>query len=649
MVTLGSNVVSLKVQRQLSEASSNLNSTFQKLSSGVRINRASDDAAGLAIANALSTQSRVYAQAMRNVSDGTSVLSIADSALDSLSNIVTRIQELAAEAANGVYGWQQRKALDAEAQALSKEFYRISRSAEFNGTKILNGDLGTVLLHSEGSTISNLSAGVGGATGTGTFGAVSSYAAEGAQFGGSSYKIRFGDLNGDGNMDMVTSGEDTAIGKVDVRLGNGDGTFGPIATYSSSNARTSDVILGDVNGDSVLDLVSVGYDAPGGRIMVRLGNGNGTFKAGNSFTVGMDVSLSGDLGDVNGDGIIDLVTTGSLGGGFFNVQIGNGNGTFKAPTQYGTQFNYGLMVVKLGDVNGDGALDLVSAGYDGAVNNGRLNVRLNQGNGTFGAAVSYVAESHISQQIALIDLNGDSILDVISAGDGGGNGRATVRLGNGNGTFAAPTSYITESTSTSGLTVTDIDGDGFSDLVTCGNAGGTGKVTIRRGLGNGSFSATTTDFVMQGAPQSLALADINNDGVLDIGTSGNTSFNGDAVLRLATTVDGTAPLLPFSLKNAVDARQALPLLQRKRELLSVQRGQVGAFQSRLESAFSVFQDTTLQYKDAESRIRDADTATEVSQLVKNKIVLQAATSVLAQANQEPSLALMLLGQKENNK
>ncbi len=102
-VRIGSNIAALQAQRQLGLSSGNLSRIFERLSSGSRINRASDDAAGLAVSSGLNARQRVYSQGIRNLSDGISALSIADQAISGLSSIVTRQRELAAQSANGVF------------------------------------------------------------------------------------------------------------------------------------------------------------------------------------------------------------------------------------------------------------------------------------------------------------------------------------------------------------------------------------------------------------------------------------------------------------------------------------------------------------------------------------------------------------------
>jgi len=143
-ITLGSNIVSLQSQRRLNNASDALSKTYERLSSGQRINHASDDAAGLAIADALKANSRVAAVAVRNANDGISTIGIADSALGEVGNVLARLAELAEQSANGVFSPTQRSALQNEFTALGSEVERIAVTTEFNGVKLLSG--GNVLV-----------------------------------------------------------------------------------------------------------------------------------------------------------------------------------------------------------------------------------------------------------------------------------------------------------------------------------------------------------------------------------------------------------------------------------------------------------------------------------------------------------------------
>jgi len=144
-ITLGSNIASLQAQRRLSNASNSLAQTFERLSSGQRINKASDDAAGLAIADSLRADQRVASVAIRNANDGISTIAIADSALGQIGNVLSRLAELAEQSANGVFSVTQRSALANEFVALGSEIERIAVTTKFNGVTLLSGNSTVVL------------------------------------------------------------------------------------------------------------------------------------------------------------------------------------------------------------------------------------------------------------------------------------------------------------------------------------------------------------------------------------------------------------------------------------------------------------------------------------------------------------------------
>lgn len=138
-LSINNTTSSLSNLRNLNKASNDLSKANDRLASGKRIVRPSDDPAGLAIAARLSADAQVNAVAARNVSDGVSISNIADGALESAASITTRLSELANQAANGTVGTEQRAALDAEFQQLKGELDRISQTTEFNGQQLLAG------------------------------------------------------------------------------------------------------------------------------------------------------------------------------------------------------------------------------------------------------------------------------------------------------------------------------------------------------------------------------------------------------------------------------------------------------------------------------------------------------------------------------
>ena len=141
---INTNVASLNSQRHLFNTTNRFNKSMEKLSSGMRINRSGDDAAGLAISEGLRSDIRALDQAGRNAADGISLVQVAEGALDEVNNILLRMRELAEQAATETLGEAERGYLDQEYQELLSEIDRISATAEFNGINLLDGTAGTL-------------------------------------------------------------------------------------------------------------------------------------------------------------------------------------------------------------------------------------------------------------------------------------------------------------------------------------------------------------------------------------------------------------------------------------------------------------------------------------------------------------------------
>jgi flagellin len=143
-VTIKTNIPSLQAQKNLARSSSALNASFDRLSSGLRIVTAADDAAGLAISESMSTQIRSFTIAERNAQDAVSMVQTAEGALAEVHQIMGRLRELAMQAANGSYTSTDRGFLDTEYQALKAEIGRIQQSAKFNGKELLQSNVSTI-------------------------------------------------------------------------------------------------------------------------------------------------------------------------------------------------------------------------------------------------------------------------------------------------------------------------------------------------------------------------------------------------------------------------------------------------------------------------------------------------------------------------
>lgn len=613
-VKIGSNIASLVAQRRLAQSSDALNATQERLASGQRINRASDDAAGLSVALSLNATTRIFSKALRNVSDGVSALNITDGAMGELSKVVIRIKELAEQSANGSYSDTQRTAIDTEAQSLRDEFNRVVDTTSFNGIKLLNRSVNPLVLQVGETSSSTLSLAipqlVDNSVGSGTF----TLGASTASYGYDASVIA--DLNGDGVPDVA--GVDHASGSLLITTGTSQGVY--TTTFLSSALSLTNVNAADFNNDGKNDVVA---RTSTGALAVFLGNGDGTFNAPTSFSSGVNSYIF--IGDTNGDGKKDLVL--NDGSASVRVYLGNGNGTFLNYTTFATtavETN-----ITLSDLNGDGALEIIAG------NGSNVDILVGNGNGTFHAPITYAA--HDSALHYLADFNGDGKTDIFAVG-GAGSGSPEILFGNGDGTF---TSRFTISAiswpGTGGFTVGDFDGDGNADVAQQ-FYGASGYFNLFLNDGGGSFS-TSTSYASPAFDAAIYAADINNDGATDIltvplGTNGIDAYLNNTV---------SSPYLPtFSLATQSDARAALTTMQNQLDQLSLARGVIGSYESRLQVVTGVLQNLRENNKAAESRIMDVDIAQESSTLVRTQILQQAGVAVLAQANLQPQLALQLL-------
>jgi len=169
-MTINTNVVSLNAQRNSSLSAGSLATSMQRLSSGLRVNSAKDDAAGLAIAERMNAQSKGLAVAARNANDGISLAQTAEGALGKVGDMLQRMRELAVQSANATNSADDRKAMQAEVAQLTAEIDRVAKTSEFNGTKLLNGSFAGAVFQVGAGAGDNIT--VGGLTNatTGTLG-----------------------------------------------------------------------------------------------------------------------------------------------------------------------------------------------------------------------------------------------------------------------------------------------------------------------------------------------------------------------------------------------------------------------------------------------------------------------------------------------
>ena len=331
-------------------------------------------------------------------------------------------------------------------------------ASDFNGDGFLdlavasfNGDLSVLL-----------------GNGDGTFRRPVSYGANDA------YTVVSGDLRNHGISDLVVTNPGKA--SVSVLLGNGDGTFQPAVRYPMVGEATF-AALGDFNNDGNLD-VAVASETGCYCITVMFGNGTGTLGKQVHTPAPYTTQLLG-VGDFNGDGFLDVVTAGQFGGtSVMGVLLGNGDGTFRTGESY--PIYIGPQSITVADFNGDGILDVAVAEPEG----GAISIFLGNGDGTFRAAPTIGAS--FPGSVVSADINGDDIPDLVAVTSFNSN-LISVFLGNGDGTFQPGMDF--PAVVAGGIAVGDFNGDHKPDVAVGGYIGNSVLTLLNTGVVD--FSPTT--------------------------------------------------------------------------------------------------------------------------------------------------------------
>ena len=314
------------------------------------------------------------------------------------------------------------------------------------------------------------------------------------------------DLNGDGKLDLVVAGGNRGNGNLGVLLGTGDGSFqAPLNTLVASGLHSfsGPVAVGDLNQDGKPDLV-VAFPDPGA-IGILIGNGDGTFQPLAQYAAGV---VSVGIGDFNGDGKPDVIA--ADGQGNLSLLIANGDGTFGfAKTIPTGNANAGFLAV--GDFNNDGKLDVAMAGTNVAILLGNGDGTFQQStNSAIAGLPSNIAVGDFNH-----DGNLDVVVTIPDQFDQAAPpplNTVAVLLGNGNGTLQ-PAVYYPVGVAPHFVTVGDLNNDGRLDLVTANLV--SGDVSILLGNGDGSFQSAE-NFGANGFGLSAAIGDFNGDGAPDI-------------------------------------------------------------------------------------------------------------------------------------
>jgi hypothetical protein len=323
-----------------------------------------------------------------------------------------------------------------------------------------------------------------------------------------------------------------------------EGGFAPERRFNSVVASQPYLLVADLNGDGRMDMAIA--DEHADALIVRLGNGDGTFQPSLTYATG-PTPLRIATGDLNGDGHPDIVTanngafdsaTHTFSGTGLSVFLGHGDGSFAPAVEYlfSDLADGGTLPrargVAVGDVNGDGLPDLAAVGGDD-----RVAVWLGVGGGVFSPRASYPAGMTNVVAVAAGDVNGDGRADIAVGGmdvrDGGAvnAGTVAVLLSTGSG-LSSPTAYPAgASAEVNDVVIADLDGDGHPE-VTAATVYWTG-LGVMRGRGDGTFDAMV-GYPGAGYAYSVRIGDLNGDGRLDMAVG-----NGYGVTVLTQTTTGT--------------------------------------------------------------------------------------------------------------
>ena len=360
------------------------------------------------------------------------------------------------------------------------------------------------------------------------------------------FQVVTGDFNGDGRPDVAVMS--VTAGTVSILLANADGTLSAAHDFPAITPQFSCVLcsffpgiaVGDVNGDGKLDLVLAdSYNPAGPSINVLLGNGDGTFGSAISTVINSVIAADAFLGvaDFNGDKKLDVAVFISAGDSNGPIAfLGNGDGTFTPSIM--TPAGLSPVASVVADVNGDGTPDIVISTYNPG--GGSLVVFLGNGDGTFRTGSQMSEQAPWSATLLPGDFNNDGDIDLASASPQaydcefgvchpiGPGGALAMLSGKGDGTFGGPGVLASGNY---GLEATgDFDGDGNLDLVALGaGAISPASPVIMLGDGHGNFpSKSAVSF--SNATAGMVSADFNGDGLADIAL-----LNGDLQIELNTT------------------------------------------------------------------------------------------------------------------
>jgi len=652
---INTNIMSLNSQRQLNKSQLMQSEAMARLSSGLRVNSAKDDAAGLAIATGMESQIRGINQAIRNANDGISMSQTAEGAMDEMTNILQRVRELAIQSANDTNSASNRASIQAEVGQLYDEIDRIANVTQFNGVNVLDGSVGSTTLQIGANAGENLTFSIDSVTTRDlNLNAVSGLG-----------ELNGGRVNTNGAtladevtingvaLSAVANGSDRAVNMAAAVNASAGITGVTASAYNTvegvgnqSGVSSNLVINGTAIGatGSMKELVdTINRDVAG--VVASIAN-NGALLLSNDNGLSIDVSAGGsEVGIIDGNynGFLALSSSDQT-----EITLGLGTATTASASQL-QEFGFNLAEGSAKLTGGKVTAGVVS-GADGIQINGvdlgavtgtsaadkafSINAIKSQ-TGVSASATTEIQYEVLISQIAVesaFTINGLSIDftaatattppvsldDVVTTINNSGIQGVIATADNLTG------SIIFTSQSGGDLSIHTVVGDVFNDTsgVIVNTNGATqitrGEITL---TGDAGKDVLVTSTANSEAAKDTALAKL---GLIDFGGSASAIGTGLSVLTVANS-ENTIKRVDAALKQVSESRAKL-----------------GAVQNRLGSTISNLSNVSQNLSASKSRIVDADFAAETSKLSKAQILQQAGTAMLSQANASTQNVLSLL-------
>ena len=604
------NITALSAYRNLTNNNSAVSKNLEKLSSGYRINRAGDDAAGLAISEKMRAQITGLETAQKNANDGISLIQTAEGALTEVHSMLNRMVELANQSANGTYQDDDRVSLQSEVDALKEEIDRISKSTNFNGRTLLDGALAI-----DGGSAATSTTKV---TGLDAFGKAPANAAVTAvkdgQIGKDSQKLKF-TLDLSNVSSKNTSPGQFAIEGVSVKIG-----IGGANTVTLSPASVSITKGGEMKGSELAQAIADNYKD--GITITNAASANpGSSVANVKFTVKAEgdklVFEMEDLPVENFEANLQAeLSVSSSEGALSNV---NQAEAIAVKVDQAAVFDAGRKYAQ-------GTIDLAGKIEDGSA--------LKIGDETYIFAIGKDSKFKDVQNVE--GLGKVTVIDMtdIAANDADRAKIAAIRLSQeDNSLFKIGTVY--DGTKI-GLTEKAGAFDNYDTWDLAGtNAAADADWQNKDGISIAQWAqldnpvTTETEAVAASGGLTLQIGDTSD------------AFN-QMTVGINSMSSASLGIGDIDVSTQTGAAAAVDKIKAAINQVSAQRGDLGALQNRLEHTINNLSVTTENITAAESRIRDVDMAKEMMAYTKNNILVQASQAMLAQANQIPQGVLQLL-------